>query len=89
MLKHPVPRARAWMTALAVPALLAGALAGPVAAQETAGDLPTPNCGTDPVELLAYFETGFPYRAGPRRRVHQAVPERHLEHPRGPVQRTS
>jgi raffinose/stachyose/melibiose transport system substrate-binding protein len=62
VLKHPIPRARAWMTAIAVPALLAGALAGPVAAQETAGDVPTPNCGTDPVELLAYFETGFPYQ---------------------------
>ena len=45
----------------------------------------TPNCGTEPVELLAYFETGFPIAAGSRRRVHQAVPERHLEHPRGPV----
>ncbi len=22
----------------------------------------SPNCGTDPVELLAYFETGFPYQ---------------------------
>ena len=58
----PSRRARAWMTALAVPALLAGALAGPVAAQEATGDLPTPNCGTEPVELLAYFETGFPYQ---------------------------
>ena len=33
----------------------------PVAAQDAA-ELPSPNCGTEPVELLAYFETGFPFQ---------------------------
>jgi raffinose/stachyose/melibiose transport system substrate-binding protein len=39
---------------------MTGVAVTPVAAQETSPALPSPNCGTEPVELLAYFETGFP-----------------------------
>jgi raffinose/stachyose/melibiose transport system substrate-binding protein len=57
-------RARAWMVAFALAAITACALSAPVSAQDSSqatggGALPTPNCGTEPVELLAYFETGF------------------------------
>jgi raffinose/stachyose/melibiose transport system substrate-binding protein len=39
---------------------MAGVLAAPAGAQSpAAGATVSPNCGTDPVELLAYFETGF------------------------------
>ena len=54
-------RARSWRTALATAALMAGVLVAPVSAQSP-GRPPaaaSPNCGTEPVELLAYFETGF------------------------------
>jgi raffinose/stachyose/melibiose transport system substrate-binding protein len=54
MFEHTATRARKWVTAFAVIAIAAGAGAAPVAAQDE-----TPSCGTDPVELLAYFETGF------------------------------
>ena len=40
--------------------LVAGVLTAPVAAQSPAAPTVSPNCGTEPVELLAYFETGFP-----------------------------
>ncbi len=30
--------------------------------RRASGGLSSPNCGTEPVELLAYFETGFPYQ---------------------------
>jgi len=45
---------RAGLAALAITALAAGVISAPVAAQDEA-----PSCGTEPVELLAYFETGF------------------------------
>ena len=51
--------ARPWWTALATAALIAGVLAAPTAAQSPAAPMVSPNCGTDPVELLAYFESGF------------------------------
>ena len=44
-----------------------------------------PTCGTDPVTLKTYIETGFPLPKALSRRVHEAVPERDLRHPRGPV----
>ena len=31
-------------------------------APEPGGATVSPNCGTEPVELLAYFETGFPFQ---------------------------
>ena len=57
-------RARSWRTAFATSALLAGVMVAPVSAQSPApaasgGALVSPNCGTEPVQLLAYFETGF------------------------------
>ncbi len=57
-------RARSWRTAFATSALLAGVLVAPVSAQSPApaasgAAMASPNCGTDPVQLLAYFETGF------------------------------
>jgi raffinose/stachyose/melibiose transport system substrate-binding protein len=52
-------RARAWATALATMAIVAGMVAAPVTAQSPAAAGPTPDCGTEPIELLAYFETGF------------------------------
>jgi raffinose/stachyose/melibiose transport system substrate-binding protein len=45
------------MGALAVTAIAAGTIGVPVAAQDEA-----PSCGTDPVSMLAYFETGFPFQ---------------------------
>jgi raffinose/stachyose/melibiose transport system substrate-binding protein len=63
---HPSPRTRAWTSAVAIAAIAVSVIATPVAAQEGSppGDatLPAPNCGTEPVELLAYFETGFPFQ---------------------------
>jgi raffinose/stachyose/melibiose transport system substrate-binding protein len=60
---HRFTRMRGWTTALAITAITASVLSAPVAGQGSAGDaLPTPNCGTEPVELLAYFETGFPFQ---------------------------
>jgi raffinose/stachyose/melibiose transport system substrate-binding protein len=56
MFEHTATRARRWVTAVAVMAIAAGAGAVPVAAQDEA-----PSCGTEPVELLAYLETGFPF----------------------------
>jgi raffinose/stachyose/melibiose transport system substrate-binding protein len=56
---HSRHRARPWGTALATAVLMAGALVAPVSAQGSAAPLVSPNCGTDPVKLLAYFETGF------------------------------
>ena len=48
-----------------------------------------PDCGTDPVELNAYFETGFDLPFKLVRGVHQAVPERHLGHQARTSSRTS
>jgi raffinose/stachyose/melibiose transport system substrate-binding protein len=45
------------MGALAVTAIGAAAIGVPAAAQDEA-----PSCGTDPVSMLAYFETGFPFQ---------------------------
>ena len=56
MFEHRTTRARGWVSALAVMTIAAGGIAAPVAAQEEA-----PSCGTEPVELLAYLETGFPF----------------------------
>lgn len=53
--------ARPMVTALATAALVAGVLAAPVGAQSPAAS-GSPSCGTEPVELLAYFETGFPFQ---------------------------
>ena len=49
-------------------------------AEPSASAAPPPDCGTDPVELNAYFETGFDLPVQSVRGVHQAVPERHVEH---------
>jgi raffinose/stachyose/melibiose transport system substrate-binding protein len=57
MYEHRGRGARPWVTALAVATLVAGAIPGVAVAQEEA-----PDCGTEPVELLAYFETGFPFQ---------------------------
>jgi raffinose/stachyose/melibiose transport system substrate-binding protein len=54
MFEHHRGRARVWVTALAITTIAAGTVAAPVAGQDEA-----PSCGTEPVELLAYFETGF------------------------------
>ena len=55
---------RRWAVALLVAGVTASMGVAPIAAQSSApapsgGAMATPNCGTDPVELLAYFETGF------------------------------
>jgi raffinose/stachyose/melibiose transport system substrate-binding protein len=57
---HPAHRARPWRAALATSILVSGLAVAPVAAQDASPALASPNCGTEPVELLAYFETGFP-----------------------------
>jgi raffinose/stachyose/melibiose transport system substrate-binding protein len=57
MFEHRGRRARAWVMALAVTTIAAGVItAAPAAAQDEG-----PSCGTEPVELLAYLETGFPF----------------------------
>ena len=83
-MSHSRIGARPWRTALATAALLAGVAVAPATAQSPAtsgGALVSPNCGTEPVELLAYFETGFDLPTKLSDGVHQAVPERDLEHP--------
>ncbi len=50
--------ARAKVTALALTAALTAIVPTSVVAQDEA----MPSCGTEPVELLAYFETGFPFQ---------------------------
>jgi raffinose/stachyose/melibiose transport system substrate-binding protein len=55
---------RRWAVALLIAAVATSVGVAPIAAQSSApassgGALATPNCGTDPVQLLAYFETGF------------------------------
>jgi raffinose/stachyose/melibiose transport system substrate-binding protein len=57
MIERRGRRARAWVTALAIATAVAGVVPVSVAAQDAA-----PDCGTEPVELLAYFETGFPFQ---------------------------
>lgn len=57
MYEHRSQRVRAGAAVLATAALAAGVTSAPVAAQEEA-----PSCGTEPIELLAYFETGFPFQ---------------------------
>jgi raffinose/stachyose/melibiose transport system substrate-binding protein len=57
MYEHQSQRIRAGAAAVAIAALAAGAIYVPAAAQGEA-----PSCGTEPVELLAYFETGFPFQ---------------------------
>ncbi len=59
-MSHPAHRARPWRVALATTILMAGVVAAPVTAQDASPPMVSPNCGTEPVELLAYFETGFP-----------------------------
>ena len=64
MLEHRIRRARGWPAALAVTALATVLVALPVTAQESSpaasdGAAVGPSCGTEPVELLAYFETDF------------------------------
>ena len=53
---------RRWAVALLVAAVTASVGGAPVAGQSSpapSGASTAPSCGTDPVELLAYFETGF------------------------------
>lgn len=59
---HTREGARPWGTVLATAALLVGVLAAPTTAQSPAASPGGPSCGTEPVELLAYFETGFPFQ---------------------------
>ena len=59
-MSHLAHRARPWRVALATTALVASVGAAPVTAQDASPALVAPDCGTEPVELLAYFETGFP-----------------------------
>jgi raffinose/stachyose/melibiose transport system substrate-binding protein len=59
---HRTEPARPWRVALATTILVAGVAAAPVSAQEASTPPVSPNCGTEPVELLAYFETGFDYQ---------------------------
>jgi len=56
MFESGVGRARAKITALTLTAAMAAVMPGAVVAQD---ETTAPSCGTDPVELLAYFETGF------------------------------
>jgi len=56
MFESGVGRARAKITALTLTAAMAAVMPGAVVAQD---ETTAPRCGTDPVELLAYFETGF------------------------------
>ena len=57
MFEQRTGRARVWVTALAAATMVAGAVPLSVAAQDEAI-----SCGVDPVELQAYFESGFPYQ---------------------------
>ncbi len=62
IVSHSRPGAHPWRTALASAVLATGVIVAPVAAQSPAASgaaMASPNCGTDPVKLLAYFETGF------------------------------
>jgi raffinose/stachyose/melibiose transport system substrate-binding protein len=52
---HGFRRVRTLVAVLAITTIAAGVIPMPVVAQDE-----TPSCGTEPVELLAYFETGFP-----------------------------
>jgi raffinose/stachyose/melibiose transport system substrate-binding protein len=54
-----IGQARRGAIALAV-TVIAGTVGAPAAAQD--GAMVSPNCGTEPVTLLAYFETGFPFQ---------------------------
>jgi len=56
MFESGVGGARAKVTALTLTAAMAAVMPGAVVAQD---ETTAPSCGTDPVELLAYFETGF------------------------------
>jgi raffinose/stachyose/melibiose transport system substrate-binding protein len=58
MFEHGTSGARAKVTALALTAALTALVPTMVVAQ----DETAPSCGTEPVELLAYFETGFPFQ---------------------------
>ena len=44
-----------------------------------------PTCGTAPVTMNALLRDRLPAAQGAHQRVHQAVPERQVQHPRGPV----
>ena len=59
MFESGVGGARAKVTALTLTAAMAAVMPGAVVAQD---ETTAPSCGTDPVELLAYFETGFPFQ---------------------------
>jgi raffinose/stachyose/melibiose transport system substrate-binding protein len=66
VLEHRIRGTRGWPAVLAA-AALALIMAVPVTAQDASpaasgGAAAAPSCGTDPVELLAYFETGFPFQ---------------------------
>jgi raffinose/stachyose/melibiose transport system substrate-binding protein len=53
---------RGLASAAAITAIVASVSVVPVGAQDaSSGALKTPNCGTEPVELLAYFESGFDF----------------------------
>ena len=72
-------------TVLLVAAVVAGTVVPASASGLAKTAVAAPTCGTKPVTMQAYFETGFPHAEGTDPRVHQAVPERQVEHPRGPV----
>jgi raffinose/stachyose/melibiose transport system substrate-binding protein len=57
MSKDRATSTRSRVAALAVTALVAATVPAAVAAQDE-----EVSCGTEPVELLAYFETGFPFQ---------------------------
>ena len=58
MFEHGTSGTRAKVTALALTAALTAIVPTSVVAQDEA----MVSCGTEPVELLAYFETGFPFQ---------------------------
>jgi raffinose/stachyose/melibiose transport system substrate-binding protein len=58
LFEHGSRGTRAKVTALALTAAVAAIAPTSVMAQDEAA----PSCGTEPVELLAYFETGFPFQ---------------------------
>ena len=67
--------------------VIAAASVATASASPPAGKAPTfaAACGTKPVTMEGYFETGFPAPDRADERVHAAVPEREVAHPPGPV----
>lgn len=60
MYEHRTRRRRGWTAVLTTTAIAVGVISAPVVAQDDGAM--APSCGTESVELLAYFESGFPFQ---------------------------